>query len=501
MRLDNEWDNIVEKALRKWNVPGTAIAVVHGGESCVKAYGLAELPARKLETNSIFPTMSTNKAFLAAATALVIDDTKASEQPLTWDTPISSVIPDDFGPSDITFEDALSHRSGQPGHEPKLSLASRDEDLQNLVRSMRHLSPAYPLRTTWEYNTFMYMVVSHALVQKMGESLESFLQRRIWLPLGMGDTYFSTQKVRKMPGIQERLVKGYEWVSEAKKYKLYEPINYQPLEGVGSMASTVLDYEKWIKALLTKSTPLSAESYEALFHPRSILSKPDSVSASLNCAHLYALGWFVDNYQGYPFYWHTGGWPGVSILLGLIPDKQFGFVMMSNSRYAGRELQIDLYHCLINRCLNLPIPQSIIDNGEQGPSGTVGLQKPETSIEATARLFSKHAGTSTAPILPLSSYVGTYINKGYGSITINLDKSNGSLHADLLDRVTPSRMDLEHVTRNYFLAKIYEPGWDSAGIEYYVTEFRISSNDKVDKVGFNFEPALGEGELIWFTLA
>ncbi|CRG82970.1 Serine/threonine-protein kinase TOR1 [Talaromyces islandicus] len=494
------WDVVVAAELEKWKVPGLAVSVVHNGDSWSKAYGVAELPDKPLTTDSLFMACSTTKAFTAAATALVIQDTKSSEAPLKWDTPVSSVIRDDFVLADphatanTTFEDALSHRTGLPDHFPRIQLAKPRENIRDAVRTLRHLPLAYAPRTTWDYNNHMFITISYALEQKTGEELGLFLKRRIWEPLGMRDTYFNVQQVKKTPGLKDRLVRGYEWVKEQGRHLSQPDINYAPIEGTGAIVSTVLEYEKWIKALLTRSTPMTQEGHDAVFHPRTILSQPvTTIHNNLDCTHLYALGWFVENYQGQQFFWHTGGWPGTSILVGLIPSKNFGFVMMSNTNLGGTFLHKTLYQDLIHRVLGLPIP----------PPNVKYPQKPkdqETSAEAVRRLF-KSVSPDHPPVplaLPLDAFQGTYTHPAYGSLTFKLVEGGNLLHADCTaeeNHVLPTSVDLSHVSASFFLADLCESGWRSA---YYAAEFHVAASGKPDKLGIGLEPALGEGEYIWF---
>lgn len=444
---------------------------------------------------------STTKAFTAAATALVIEDTKSSETPLKWDTPVSSVIRDDFVLADpeatanTTFEDALSHRTGLPGHWPRIQLAQPQENIRDAVRALRHLPLAYSPRATWDYNNHMFITISYALAQKTGEKLGSILKRRIWEPLGMSDTYFDVQQVKKTDGLKDRLVKGYEWNKESRTHMPQPDINYEPVEGTGAIVSTVLDYEKWVKALLARSTPMTEEGHDAVFRPRTILSQPIApMHQDLDCAHLYALGWFVDNYQGCQLLWHPGGWPGTSIMVGLIPSKNFGFVMMSNSNVGGTYAHKSLSQDLIHRVLGLPIPPPN-DKLPQEP------KDPETSADAIKRLFKsfspdqQHQPTPLA--LPLSDFAGTFTHPAYGSLTFKL-VDDSSLRADCTsteNHVLPTLIDLTHVSANYFLASVSGTGW---GNVYYAAEFHVAASGKPDRLGIGLEPSLGEGQYIWF---
>jgi len=69
--------------------------------------------------NTLFNCASMSKAFTAAAISLLVDDNQKYPD-VQWNTPVSSLIRDDFLLSDpryteeVTVEDILSHRSGLP---------------------------------------------------------------------------------------------------------------------------------------------------------------------------------------------------------------------------------------------------------------------------------------------------------------------------------------------------------------------------------------------------
>ncbi|KAE8369864.1 beta-lactamase/transpeptidase-like protein [Aspergillus caelatus] len=313
-----EFDSLVQRQLEKWKVPGITISVVHGSSTYAK-----------------------------------------TPSPLRWDTPIASLIRDDFVLADdyatmnTTLEDALSHRSGLPGHVFAMTGAHPDETLREAVRKLRHLPLAYPPRTTFDYCNHMFMVVSHVLEQITGESLGEFLRERIWSPLNMKDTYFSVQDVKKCPLTSRKLVQGYTWVPEKGCYVAEPHMNYAPTTGAGAMVSNVLDYAEWLRAMIYKKAPISPEGHASLIYPRTIVTRDDKDTVYPPAPfHLYALGWFVDTYRGQSLYWHSGSWAGFGIMVGFIAEKQFGFAIMGNTQRA-RNAQLELYLYLIDTLLGV----------------------------------------------------------------------------------------------------------------------------------------------------
>lgn len=160
-----------------------------------QGYGISVFPSTPVTPETLFFGASTTKAFTAAAMSLLISSSNHSG--LSWDTPISSLIRDDFVLPDlystahVTIEDALSHRTGMPAHDG--SYGGTDEKgekrgVRDLVRSLRHLPLTAPLRTKFQYCNMMFVAVSYVVETLTGVWLGDFLRENIWEPLGMKST-------------------------------------------------------------------------------------------------------------------------------------------------------------------------------------------------------------------------------------------------------------------------------------------------------------------------
>ena len=71
-----EIDEYAGKALRDWNVPGMAIAIVKDDHVIfAKGYGVRELgKPDKVDENTLFAIASNTKAFTAASLAILVDE-------------------------------------------------------------------------------------------------------------------------------------------------------------------------------------------------------------------------------------------------------------------------------------------------------------------------------------------------------------------------------------------------------------------------------------------
>ena len=176
----------------RWYEPSKA---QHSFHCFSQGYGISSFPSTPVTPETLFCGASTTKAFTAAAVALLISSSNYTG--LSWDTPISSLIREDFVLPDlystehVTIEDALSHRTGMPAHDASYGGTNEKGEkrgVRDLVRSLRHLPLTAPLRMRFQYCNMMFVAVSHVVETLTGVGLGDFLKENIWEPLGMKST-------------------------------------------------------------------------------------------------------------------------------------------------------------------------------------------------------------------------------------------------------------------------------------------------------------------------
>lgn len=295
------------------------------------------MPDIRVKPSTLFYTGSTTKSFTAAAASLLVDDDKHSPR-IKWTTPLAQLIPGDFALQDeyasahITLEDALSHRTGLPGHMLTLG---REGSVRDTVRSLRHLPTDKETRTAWQYSNAMFIAVSHAIEKVTGKWLGDFLRERVWLPLDMRSTFLSLDDalnhVSATPDVN--FAKPYAWnKSTAQPVEL--PHCKATLSGAGDMISNVLDYAKYVRSMIRKSGALSEAGYTEVLKPRSIM--PNAVP-QFTSQMVYSLGWMSGVYRGEPVFLHPGGVDGMTSAMIFLPERDWGVVAFCNALSWGQE--------------------------------------------------------------------------------------------------------------------------------------------------------------------
>ncbi|CEL04850.1 hypothetical protein ASPCAL05974 [Aspergillus calidoustus] len=493
--LDEEFAKIVKSTLEQWHIEGVSIAVIDGDNTFAEGYGFAALPDVPTKPDTLFWTGSTTKSFTAAAASLLVDDTENYPN-ITWTTPLSDLIRDDFVLQDeyatrhITLEDALSHRTGLPGHMLTLG---REGTVRDVVRSLRHLPMDKEIRSTWQYCNAMFIAVSLAIEVTTGEWLGDFLRKRIWEPLGMNSTFFSLDDARKFAASSDTvLAQPYAW-DEATQQSREVPHCDGTLSGAGAVISNVLDYAKYIRSLIRQTAPLSKAGHAALLKPRSF---PPQIIPHLSKQTLYTLGLMTSTYRGETVVFHPGGLDGMTATMIYFPERDWGVAVFANSAGPGRE---SLAWHLIDEMLQVPQNERIdLYNVVREKRAKV----KEYLSKSRERLYPGVSSPGRPPSLPLSEYMGTFTHSAYPDLIITLisDDDVPTLNA----KITGSfhgRLVLKHVTADYFLAELFETLWGADPAMVIKAEFHISPEGKVDRFGAAVDYADMPDTLIWFDKA
>jgi CubicO group peptidase (beta-lactamase class C family) len=178
----------VNELLQQLHTPGLAIAVIQNDKIASNGFGLATLnPPTNVTADTLFDIASSSKSLTAASVGLLVFN-GVKHPDLHWDTPMSSLLPEDFVMSGdgytekVTVEDILSHRSGIPGHDYSYfdSKVEHPDTPQSITRNLRNLQNAAPPRQKWMYSNIMYIVASWLVEKISGLPFADFLCREFF---------------------------------------------------------------------------------------------------------------------------------------------------------------------------------------------------------------------------------------------------------------------------------------------------------------------------------
>jgi len=176
-------DKIVAEALAADQAPSASIAIVRDGKIVLaKAYGKANegLPAR---TDLPYQIASNSKQFTAMALLLLEDEGK-----LSLDDHVSKFLPGITGGDRITLRQLLAHTSGIQDFWPQdysFEAMSHPTKPEGIVDRWAKKPLDFQPGDQWQYSNTAYVVAGMIAEKVSGEPLVSFLEKRIFQPLGM----------------------------------------------------------------------------------------------------------------------------------------------------------------------------------------------------------------------------------------------------------------------------------------------------------------------------
>jgi CubicO group peptidase (beta-lactamase class C family) len=410
-------DPYIHQAMKKWEVPGLAIAVIKDDKVVLlRGYGVGELGTdRKVTGDTPFTIASCTKSFTATALAMLMEEGK-----LKWDDPGVKHLPGFELYSrelteHVTLRDLLVHRTGLPGCDMLGEGAGFDP--QTILSRLKYIPPVAELRTRHIYSNWNYTALGEVVAHVSGKPHDAFVAERIFKPLGMDSTTFDPVDIP--PG---RLALRH-WRSDAG-------IVARPAPRIGGgIYSTVRDMAQWLKLQLAEGTyegrqllkPETIRETHALQFSIPIKSRPQG---NIYAAHFLGsgLGWVTQDYRGRKIVLHTGAWGAITAMM---PDEKLGVVVLSNldlESIAGL-LMYDVFDAY------LVGPESAW-NADKWEATWLRNEPPGYAYrprdEAKARL-EKTRVPNTKPKLPLQDYAGKYESKLYGTLAVRHEKGRLSV--------------------------------------------------------------------------
>lgn len=441
--LPEDFGQFVLEGLKQWNAPGTAIAVVKGGETILAAgYGVREAgKPEPVDGETLFAIGSTTKAFTAAALGMLVD-----EELVAWDTRVTEIAPDvRFSDPWITGEmrvvDTMSNRSGLGAASEELWYGSgfpREE----ILSRMSEVPFDDGFRDRFQYRNVMFLLGGELIPRLTGQSWEEVMSARFFEPLGMKRTFPTDEGIEE----QENVARPHLIDHEGNPV----PVPYRDMKNIapaGSIISCAADLAEWMKLLLAEGRAgdvqiLQPETLAYLHRSHTPMEDIGPAGQRLpfrSELRSYALGWITESYRGQTLVWHNGGIDGMSAWVGLAPGLDLGVAIITNLENS--DLRAAIFYRLVDHFSG----QSMTDLRplllERHRAVLAGRDEDETK-------WQQLAVAPADPGRPLAAYAGTYAHPALGEV--ELSEEDGRL---VFVRTAQQTLDLVPTGPDEFLAR------------------------------------------------
>ena len=292
-------------------VPGASVLVLEGGDAVFqRSYGLADLEAGVASSPTTnYRLASVSKQFTAASVLLLVEDGV-----LTLDDPVRRWLPTlPVAAEAITLRHLLSHTSGLIDYEdllpPDQVRQVCDADVLRLLEREDRLY--FPAGSDYRYSNSGYALLALVVERASGQRFATFLQARIFSPLGMTATL---AREDEGPPVTDRAF-GYTRVGD--RWERTDQSTTSAVLGDGGIYSSITDLAKWDAAWYDDRL-LSAPSRALAVQASTATPEPD-------VAH-YGFGWRL---QG-RMQWHSGESIGFRNVLLRFPAQRLTVIVLSN---------------------------------------------------------------------------------------------------------------------------------------------------------------------------
>jgi CubicO group peptidase (beta-lactamase class C family) len=293
--------------------PGGVAAVLQGDRVVARStFGLASLEHRV--PNALthrFHIASVTKTFVGAALAML-----AHQGRIDLDADVRGIIPELAVPGPITLRRLVGMTAGLRDAMEMMKLRGvwyryprSEADLMALA--LTQTEPSFPCGERYVYTNIQFNLCALAIARTTGKTFGAALAELIFEPLGMTRTVIRDDPETMLDGLACPYIKdGAEWRRGAWAFGV---------SGAGGLVSDLDDLVRWNRALRAGSVngiPIAAMTERGQLVD----------GAKVN----YGMGLGIRTWRGLTVWVHGGSLPGYKANVARVPERDLGFILLSN---------------------------------------------------------------------------------------------------------------------------------------------------------------------------
>ena len=449
-------DSLITKAMADWKMPGFSVAIVKNDSVIfAKGYGVKDITKNEpVDENTLFVIASCSKAFTTASLATLVDSGK-----LKWDDPVIKYLPDfqmydPWVTNEMMVRDLVTHRSGLAKFSGDFLWLSSTYDRNEVIRRARFLKPTSSFRSRYGYQNIMFITAAEIIKSVTDTAWADYVRAHILNPLGMNHTNTNYTLFNKDGNAAKA---HYE---KGGAMKIYSDVQHDNAHGALGLNSSAIEMAQWIRLQLGKGT----------YNKQKIFSERQSMEMWSNQTAIgngnYGLGWGINYRNGKKTLSHGGGMPGMVSQVTLVPEDNFGFVLLSN-------LEGGMVGAVNNYILDIMTNTEPKDYEKMALDG---YAKRKAGFEKEINRREDIRVKDSKPSLPLEKYCGTYEDKMYGDATVSL--KDGKLYLQFVP--TPTfRGELKHYQYDTF-----QIDWEDEFLTRGYVKFDMNFKGEASKMTF-----------------
>ncbi|MEM8585021.1 MAG: serine hydrolase [Bacteroidota bacterium] len=451
-----------QQALEAFDAPGFAVGIIQDGE-VILSEGFGTRTINQDETvdgNTLFAIASNTKAFIATAIAKLHEEGK-----LDLDEPVQTYLPyfqlyDEYVSQHTTVRDLLCHRVGLGTFSGDAIWYKSEKSAEEIIRQIRYLPQAYEWRSGYGYTNLMFITAGEVIRSVTGKSWAEYVHDNFLDPLMMERTQTSVFPLSEMDNVATPHISHRDNL----------PIPMAPWEAsgaAGGLISSTNDMLKWLGAQLDFRRSeaqgiFPAAARRTCMRPHTPIGESNFYSAGL--------GWFLYRHGGEFIVTHGGGYDGMYSNVIMIPDRNIGIVVLSNSMTG------------VASTLARYIRDSYLDLDTESWLETATTREANNRAEWREKVGApgENRILGTSPSLEMNEVVGVYHDPLYGEIQITT-AADGRLQLSFQDApALTAHLDHWHYD-TYWIHWQEDHAWFNEG----TLRFVVDNNRQVTGIRFH----------------
>jgi N-acyl-D-amino-acid deacylase len=352
------YDQIIPALLRKYAIPGGAVAVLHDGKLIyARGFGFADVETKRpVQPDARFRIASVSKPITGVAIMKLVEEGRLQldERVGPWIAHLTPAPGATVDPrwEQITIRQLLNHTGGWDRNEPNGGFdpmfrpgiaaaavgAPAPASAETVIRYMKGLPLDFDPGTRHAYSNFGYAILGRVIERSSGMPYEEYVRARVLQPVGAHRTRLGRTRMSEalpdevkyyMPGepgmgLTAPLVPSV-FPGEGTVPVTYGGFYLEALDAHGGWVSSSVDLLRFMAGV------------DGRAHPPDILGAglvaemTSNGAGSCGGACFYAGGWLVRPTQGDATWWHGGSLPGTTTIL-VRSYHNFSWVALFNAR-------------------------------------------------------------------------------------------------------------------------------------------------------------------------
>lgn len=312
-----EITSFVASQMRAFRIPAAAVGIVRGDRVVyLRGFGSADDAGRPVTPQTPFLIGSNSKSLTALAVMQLVESGE-----VVLDAPVRSYLhwfrlKDEAASGSVTVRQLLNQTSGLPAGVEFNAPPGTDERAY-YAAELRRVGLSRAPGRAFEYSDLNYELLGLLVEAVAGEPYDAYVHERVLEPLAMDSTYLTYEGARA-----HGLARGYRYLfglpvpAETPRYALHAV-------PAGGVATTAEDFCHFLIAQLNGGayagrSVLSPVGVALMHQPRRDLGSS------------YAMGWFVEEWDGLESVNHMGMNENFSSMINLLPREGYGVVVLTD---------------------------------------------------------------------------------------------------------------------------------------------------------------------------